>query len=562
MTIKRKLLLTFLLVFTVLGGTEIYLVSQMAAYSSTLDDIKQRSIEKALMAEQLKLDIVQVQQWLTDISATRGAEGFDDGFDIAAEYAADFKKTLNELKSLETADIVEEMDDFSILFDNFYETGQKMAQAYIDGGPEKGNPLMEQFDGYSEEMNEQVNTYLEATITELKQDIDQMHSGMNDDMNNTIIIMILGMVLTGIVSYIIAYGISRNLSRLQKNADFIAKGELTKSIAIESKDEVGKLAYAFEHMRLQLHKLATSIRGHAAEVTDNSYYLENNMKQTGESAEQIAMTIGEVANGVEHQATQSNEILEAMHDTTNQVVEGNQLAENTIKNAAQSTLLASEGKEKMEASIVALNDTAIELETATKNVQALGERSEQIGDIITMIDGIAKQTNLLALNAAIEAARAGESGKGFSIVAEEVRKLSEETNAATNQIRKLIESTQEETTKAIAVLENNMAKFEQQVFIIKSGSETLHHIVAQVQETETNVEQLKEILQRVNENAFQVQHMMEDITSIIEETSAASEEVSASAEEQTVTIQEISATIEKLSKVADELNGQIKLFHV
>lgn len=562
MTIKRKLLSTFVLVFIILGGIEIYSVVQVYQYSKTLEEIKDEDIVKTLKAEQLKLDVVQVQQWLTDISATRASAGFDDGFEIAAEYATDFRNTVNELKELGTLVEIEELDSYLESFEEYYAVGIKMAEAYIKFGPEQGNIFMEDFDQYSEDINANIDSYVEQNVAKLNLDIDTIYQGMKTNINRTLIIISIGFALTALASYLIFRSISRNLTSLQHNAEIITGGDLTKPIATSQKDEFGKLANSFENMRYHLHALVKSISTNSSQIIHNSFELDNISKQTSKSAFQIATAVDQIASGIEQQSIGANHILKAIQDTTSQVLEGNTLADRTIQTAAHSTTTATEGKENIEKSIESLNKTFTDLESATKTVQALGQRSDQIGEIIEFINQISEQTNLLALNAAIEAARAGEHGKGFSVVADEVRNLAEETKEATSRIANLIQETQSETEFSITLMENNLAKFEQQVAIIQSGGLTLNNIVNQVKETENNVQQLKDILHTINTNAFQVQDMLENITAVIQQTSSSSEEVSSSAQEQAAMVQEIAIALEHSAKLAGELADNIKTFKV
>ncbi|MBE1555594.1 methyl-accepting chemotaxis protein [Sporosarcina limicola] len=562
MTIKSKLISTFLFVFIVLGSIQVYLITQMNNYNNTMERIKDESIEKVLKAERLKLDVVQVQQWLTDISATRAAEGYDDGFIVADTYIIDFNETLNELKELESKIGNKEMDTFKQTFKEFHETGKEMAEAYIAFGPEKGNVLMAKFDAYSEGINDSVDVYLNDTIEQLHQDINQMHQRTETNTRYTVIILVIGLTVTAFISFFIIRSIMTNLRDVKNSAEIIANGDLTTPIVRIPKDEIGELGISFEHMRNQLNALVLSISSQSNQITTNSMDLDTRAMQTEEAAMQIASAMSEIASGIEHQAGQSNQILEAIGDTANRVEKGNTLVDNTLQVAKNSTIMATEGKESIGKSIVVLNQTVYDIEVATQNVQALGKHSEQIGGIVEFIQGISKQTNLLALNAAIEAARAGEHGKGFAVVAEEVRKLAEETTDATTRISDIINETQKDTQTSITLMEKNLGKFEQQVAVIQQNSQTLQNIVEQVQETEDNVQQLKEVFDSINMNTLDVQRKIENISAIIEETSAGSEEVSASTDDLTRIIKEIASTIEGLAKIATELNDEIKIFKV
>lgn len=562
MSIKQKLLATFLFIFLILGGIQVYLVLQMNGYGTNMESIKEESLEKVLHAERMKLDVVQVQQWLTDISATRAAQGYDDGFEVAETYAADFYSTIENLKQLETNSTIQKLTDIQTAFDDYYEIGKQMANAYIEGGPELGNMLMDQFDNSSEAINESVNVYLDETIDALHANINGMHQSIEQNTLYSMIGMAIGLTITAILSYIITSSILKQLNRVKGSAELIANGDLTTAIDTRRRDEIGDLAKSFEHMRSQLSQLAVSIRSKSDLLTASSIDLESRAQRTEESSLQIAAAMTEIASGIEQQADQSNTILEAIRNTANRVEQGNTLADGTLEAAIRATRIAGEGKERLDHSIQAFEETVADLGRATANVQALGEKSKQIGGIIAFIQGISDQTNLLALNAAIEASRAGEHGKGFAIVADEVRKLAEETKEATSQISELILETQQGTQHAITLLEANQLRFDEQSELIHSSGDAMDNIVKQVNETEDNIQKLKAELNQINTNTMTVQKMIENSSAIIEETSASSEEISASTDELTDIIQVISSTIASLAVVANELNADIEQFKV
>lgn len=527
-----------------------------------LETIKNDSHVKAIKAQQLKIDVVQVQQFLTDISATRGLDGLDDGFEEAEKHASSFRSIIQDLKEISTKKETEQLDKFLRDFEDFYETGKSMANGYIENGPKEGNKLMLPFDDYSAELNEKINVFMENNLTSLSLDMTEISEQMAKNAQMTIIIFIIGLILASIASFIISKNIGNHLKALEKNTKLIADGDLSKRIKTNQKDELGRVSLSFEHMRVHLHSLVSTIHDLSNQLLHTNKELSEIAIQTGESSKQIAYSIDEIASGVDQQSTDTNQILTSIHDTTTQVEEGNHFVKNTLEVASNSTATAQDGKVKVDKSIEQLQDSYQEMKRATKNVQSLGERSKQIGEIVDFINDISDQTNLLALNAAIESARAGEHGKGFSVVADEVRKLAEETTRATGRITNLIKETQSETNEVITLMENNLDHFEGQVHTASENGVTLDQIVTQAKNTEENVSKLQAILQAINTNALSVQSMIENISAIMEETSSAAEEVSSSAEEQAAMSDDISKNIHQAEKMAQQLQQQIKVFKI
>lgn len=376
-------------------------------------------------------------------------------------------------------------------------------------------------------------------------------------------------IVSSIISILIIVSITLFMNRqvvkpiniLKANAKELADLNLNATILNpKGKDEIADLAKSFNEMRDRLKSTIGIVAESANKIANSSHQLSESSHQTSEAANQVALTMNDIAIGTTTQAEQSEHIVTMMQQTIDEVANSLERAEQTLRSAIESTEIAKKGEEAINEAIKHLGAVTQTVSYATDSIQKLGKRSEEIGGIITVISDIAEQTNLLALNAAIEAARAGEQGKGFAVVASEVRKLAEQSKQASGQITGLINDIQAETSVTVRTMESNLLAVNEQVMIINKGGEALEEIVGKVVETETGVEHMKNSFSNVYENSKNVQHAIHEISSIIEESAAATEEVAATSEEQYATVSEITVSADELANISDSLRDEVNKF--
>ncbi|ANC76069.1 hypothetical protein ABE65_004280 [Fictibacillus phosphorivorans] len=380
------------------------------------------------------------------------------------------------------------------------------------------------------------------------------------------LITILGIVIVVAalaIGYTISLMISRPVVRMSNMLNDIADGDLTMDpISIKNKDEIGMLADGINHMGSNLAALIRQVRATAEQVAASSEELTASAEQTSMATEQIATTIGEVAGGSQEQVRTVDDIVEAMNQLSAGIQQIAVSMQNMSEASSRSMQVAEGGNETIQKTIGQMDAIHTSMDSTSQVVKDLGEQSQEITNIVDVITDIAGQTNLLALNAAIEAARAGEQGRGFAVVADEVRKLAEQSSASASQIGQLITSIQELTEKAVAAMKNGTIEVNGGRELVYQSGEAFKSLYDTVAEVSGQVSDISAATEQMTASTEHVVGSIDVISSMAETAASSTQEVSASAEEQLASMQEISSSSIALSQLAEEMNEAINKFKV
>ncbi|MGE5704973.1 MAG: methyl-accepting chemotaxis protein [Clostridia bacterium] len=561
MSISLRNAVAFSLIFVLFAGFGFYQYQSSSTEWEHVREIENQTLKSALLADELKLCVVQVQQWLTDISATRGKDGLDDGIEKADGYAKKFLQNVEQLKQINPND-TDELVQIEAAFARYYEMGQKMAHAYIDGGPEQGNKIMGDFDKTAEAINSVVDTYRKDKLALINDAVVTIERSIL--LSNRMVLVICGIVL--VISIAIAYLLSRSvirpLRKLIANAKMIAGGNLTQPVTINSRDEVGLLADSFEKMRLNLHMLIQEVQRSAAEVAANSEQLAAGAEMTSEASKQITIAVHEIVEGADVQLKGAEEGTRSMEEMSSGIRKISQSSQ-AVADLSQSTAeLARQGDKaigKVDMQMRAIQTTTSQAATI---INQLGERSDEIGSIVEVITNISSQTNLLALNAAIEAARAGEQGRGFTIVADEVRKLAEQSTASAEQISRLIAVIQADTSEAVKAMQAGIRDVEAGIQVVANAGSAFHGISDSIDLVSAQIEEVSAATEEMLAGSEQVISSVSQMEHIARKARASTAQAVGYAEEQLASVEQVAQSASQLSNRAQDLQDMAGKFQV
>lgn len=405
-------------------------------------------------------------------------------------------------------------------------------------------------------------TYLKDLIIE-DRDLTVKQADSSQQMSLFLLLgSMVGSIVIGIIAIVfISRYISKNLNQVVKASDIIASGDLSREpIQYQGLDEIGRLSNSINGMQKQLLTMINKINETSVEVKDNSMALNQSAQDVKVGTEQIAITMEELATGTESQATYAGDLADTMKAFTDRIHSISQSSEtiNQSSNVVLEETLA--GNSYMKKSINQMTTIDAIVKEAVLKVKGLDKQSKEISKLVNVIKDIADQTNLLALNAAIEAARAGEHGKGFAVVADEVRKLAEQVNHSIGDITSIVQTIQVESNTVSDALSSGNAEVEQGKIDIEKTGERFRSIEQAIDEMTSHVKTVMSGLQTLAEESEQVNGSVQEIASISQESAAGVEETSASAEEASTSMEAVAKGADALSESAETLNDLIRQF--
>ncbi|WP_421616983.1 methyl-accepting chemotaxis protein [Brevibacillus sp. TJ4] len=377
-----------------------------------------------------------------------------------------------------------------------------------------------------------------------------------------LLLLSVSIALALVILLLFTRGLRKRLAAVSTALEQAGKGNLTIVMDDRSSDELGDLARSYNHMQQNLRETIQQVIHMSGQVAASAGQISSGTEESKHATQQITASMQEVANSAQSQATmvaESEKALEEVSHGIQNIAESSTLA---AEKGTDATNHARQGGQFVEQTAQQIQAIYHSVKESGEAIQALDYRSKEIGEISTLINEIANQTNLLALNAAIEAARAGEHGRGFAVVADEVRKLAEQSQQSSARISQLIQEVQLDIIRSTDSINRVADDVQSGLEVISLTQHSFREILSSMERIGEQITDVAATAQQMSASVEEVTASVSGITSISEDTLQMMQNVSDSTEKQLATAEDISLASSRLSEMAANLEKQVNKFHI
>lgn len=374
---------------------------------------------------------------------------------------------------------------------------------------------------------------------------------------------VVGLALASLFISLISRRIAKSITLIRDECLLLAQGDLREQQAkVSSHDEIGQLAQGFRSMRTSLRDLVTKVLSQSEQLAAASEEMNASAQQSADAASQMAGSVGKIAQDTDKQAAGASHIAVVAQETATKAEEISLAAQDVNAIALTTSQVAEQGRLSVDRTVERMNEIGKGSAVLESAMAELSTGSQKIDEIVTLIGTIAKQTNLLALNAAIEAARAGEHGRGFSVVAEEVRRLAEDSNEATQQISALIQQNQLNIEQAVEAAKVGTEGVQTGISLVQATGDTFNIITKEILRLSDQIKNISESINQMANANHALVATIQEIDTVSRQVAGETENISAATEEQSALMQEVASSSQRLAMLAGDLQAAVDKFQV
>lgn len=522
------------------------------------ESIMKEDVEGLIQNEKMRYNIAErislINQFLL-----YGDRDIRQKYEELAKQSSEIQKQLLKLNSSQQMkDLVAKCHQWELLVRH---------EVLFDYDMGKKNDALKQMKESVQPLGETIIQEFEKVTSDRQNDVIKSGNNMIQLSNLSIIIILAVLASILLIGFIMSFKMARSITnpliKIAGQMEQISKGNLMlEPLSIKSKDEIGELMEAVNEMGNQLRKIVQDIHHASDTMSKQSSDLLSSSKELKEGSNQIAATMQELSAGAESQANSASELSEAMGMYMDKIYQIHRNGKEMFDKSREVLELTDNGSKLMNQSKKLFDYMFTGMQSNMKKIKKLDERSKQISKLVEVIQSIADQTNLLALNAAIEAARAGEHGKGFAVVADEVRKLAEQVSSSVVDIQKIVEEVHSETNKVTKSFELGFQQVESEMDSMNETSAAFQQIKETIKEISERINNAQNDLTDMLSTSESINDSISNIASISEEAAAGIEQTSASAATANESAATIASHAESMSNLAGDLQSLVKRFQV
>ncbi|SIO26565.1 methyl-accepting chemotaxis protein [Carnobacterium alterfunditum] len=556
-SIRAKILAGFMITIGLMLILSVYTINSVNNTNDSIRDILEKEMALLIVDEKLSVNMNK------RTSLMRGFMLYED-----ESYRQEFEDELTASIALENQALeLSNSEELNDLISKKIEWGtltDEALTAYDNGEREKVSEIMIE---QAQPIERELVAGFSALADEREKDITVIGQQVIENGERVRVISVGIMILVALLSLLVAYLTANNITKplnvVMKRMQSISEGDLSlEPLKITEKDETGKLSVSMNKMQQTVKSVMEGISHASEELSSHSEELTQAASEVKSGSEQVAITMQELATGSETQATTASNLAVVMENFTKKVQNTNKSGEK-IKNSSIGVLsMTNEGKQYMEDTSQQMAKIDRIVQDAVKKMATLDNQTKEINNLVVIIQKIADQTNLLALNAAIEAARAGEHGRGFAVVADEVRKLAEQVAVSIADITGFVEKIQVESKRVSDSLQTGYAEVEEGTSQIAKTGQTFNQINASVTTMAEGIKGISENLESIKFNSEIMNSSIEEIASVSEESAAGVEQTSAASQQITSSMEEVAGNSEQLSSLAENLAEMVGRFKI